>query len=113
MSVAQLILRLRADRVHRSAAVPLAGGGHRAEGARQRHAAPQRGAGLQHSAGARGRALYEQQAALVRRPVLAELRRGGRTVRQHAELLRFLLGGHGEQSGTGVPAVPERGDIGL
>lgn len=101
------------DRQGRPGDLHVEDGGERPEGARLGHAAPERGARVQRAADARGRALYGQQEALPRRPVLAELRRGGGAVCQHAQLFRLLLGGNGQQSGPGVFAVSQRSDIGL
>lgn len=85
----------------------------RPEGTGQRHAPAERGPGVQRAADACGRAFHGQPEAFARRAVLAELRRGGCAVCQHAKLFRLLLGGNGQQPGVGVFALPERGHIGL
>lgn len=90
--------------------VPKGEGGGGAEGKGCGHETEERRPHIQHPPSPRGR-LFPLEGETPRRPVQPELRRGRRTVRQHAQLCRFLQRGEHQQPGPRVSQIPERGHI--
>lgn len=90
--------------------VPKGQGGGGAEGKGGRHETEERRPHIQHPPAPRGR-LFPLEGEAPRRPLQPELRRGGRTIRQHAQLCRFLQRGEHQQPRPRVSQIPERGHI--